>query len=129
MNDVAFLHADDAAVTTCHSEVCNKGRAFMQQPLVSGLYVRMRAINNSNSAVEMPTHRAFFGSGLCVHVDDSDFHIRIERIQQLVRNAKGIISRGHENASEQIDYCDAGPVYFANPHSLSGGRGRIIRRS
>jgi hypothetical protein len=43
IDDVAFFHSDYAAVTAGHPNVSNKRRALVQQPLVRGLHMRVRA--------------------------------------------------------------------------------------
>src|ERR1051326_222166 len=60
IDDVAFLHTDDAAVTSRHSQISEKSGALVQDSLVGGLYVSVRAQHSRDPTVEKPAHRDLF---------------------------------------------------------------------
>ena len=75
IDDVAFLHANHAAITAGHSQISYISRAFVQDALVGSLHVRVRAVYGRDSPVEMPTHRSFFGRGFGMHINDTNLDV------------------------------------------------------
>ena len=72
IDDVALLHANDAAVTSSHTQVREIGRALVQDSFVGGLHVRVRAQHGRDAAIEKPTHGDFFRSCFGVHIDEAN---------------------------------------------------------
>src|SRR6266516_1155731 len=59
-DDVRFVHANDARITSGHPQVSDKGRTFGKDAFIRSLHVRMRAHYRGNPPIQIPGHSRFF---------------------------------------------------------------------
>ena len=59
-DDVRFVHANDARITSSHPQVSDKGCAFGEDAFIRGLHMRMCANDRGNPAIQIPGHCGFF---------------------------------------------------------------------
>src|ERR1700761_8052701 len=96
-----FFHTNYAVVRPAHAYICLIGSTSRQNPLVGRGYVCVGSDYRSNLPIEVPTHRHFLGSGLCVEVDKD--HFGGDGAQKSVRGAKRVFLAGHEDAALQVN--------------------------
>ena len=104
------VDADNRIVWTGHPDVGEIRGALGQNPLVSGLHVRVGADDRGHPAVQVPPHCDFFGRRLGVKVHEDNPGPLAQRFNVAKRHSKRVVDADHEHPAHQVDDAHADPA-------------------
>jgi hypothetical protein len=125
LDDEMFFDADDGIVRAAHADIGLIRGAVVEDAVVGGGDVCVRADDRRDATVEIPAESSFLRCCFRVNVDDDD--LRGNFGEESVSDAEGIFVAGHEHAALKIDDgvglagCESALI-----EAVAGAAGRVV---